>query len=617
MSRLFFFLFLVFQFTFSLQAASPYKYFVDLTKVTDDKLSIKLNPPEISGSDAEFCFPSIVPGTYSIYDFGRFVSDMKVMGKDGKEIATKKLDINRYSIPNPQNIDYITYKVEDSWDTKDTGDVVFEPAGTKFDEGKNFVLNNHGIFGYFKGQTKTPIDIEITKPENFYGATGLSDVIFGKDKDLFHVSDYHELVDSPIMYNIPDTTTIDVNGTKVLISVVSPTRKITSGFCARTMEAVLIAQKNYLGGKLPVSKYAFLFLFVDGPTLSGSNGALEHSYSSMYVLYEGDSLDTEQMIKDVAAHEFFHIVTPLNIHSEEIGNFDFNNPVMSQHLWLYEGMTEYAAHHMQVREGLISINNFFENIQSKMAESQESYSDTLPFTVMSKDVLMKYKKEYNNVYAKGALIGMCLDINLRYYSKGKYGTQDLMADLSKKYGKNTSFKDSELFSTIEKLTYPEIRQFLDAYVAGNKKLPYEDVFRKVGMVYTAVKVVDEISLGGIDVGLNPETGRLIIYNVREMNSFGKKMGYKEEDEIVSFNGVKMDKNNVRDLLVNFLQTAKAGDKLTIEVMRKDKKGREKLKVLKAKVIPAPITYRNDIKLDPNATSREILTRNTWLGLSGQ
>jgi DNA gyrase/topoisomerase IV subunit B len=27
-----------------------------------------------------------------------------------------------------------------------------------------------------------------------------------------------------------------------------------------------------------------------------------------------------QMMKDVAAHEFFHIVTPLNIHSEEIGN---------------------------------------------------------------------------------------------------------------------------------------------------------------------------------------------------------------------------------------------------------------------------------------------------------
>ena len=34
-------------------------------------------------------------------------------------------------------------------------------------------------------------------------------------------------------------------------------------------------------------------------------------------------------------------------HSEEIGNFDFQKPKMSRHLWLYEGLTEYAAHHTQ------------------------------------------------------------------------------------------------------------------------------------------------------------------------------------------------------------------------------------------------------------------------------
>ena len=84
-------------------------------------------------------------------------------------------------------------------------------------------------------------------------------------------------------------------------------------------------------------------------------------------------------------------------------------------------------------------------MQGKMMESQKEYNDTMPFTFMSTHVLeAKYHKQYNNVYAKGALINMCLDILLRYNSNGEYGTQNLMADLSKLYGKDKSFKDDDL-----------------------------------------------------------------------------------------------------------------------------------------------------------------------------
>jgi hypothetical protein len=58
-------------------------------------------------------------------------------------------------------------------------------------------------------------------------------------------------------------------------------------------------------------------------------------------------------VTDIAAHEFFHVVTPLNIHSEIIEHFNFvMTPVPSRHLWLYEGTTEWAAHAMQLRAGL-------------------------------------------------------------------------------------------------------------------------------------------------------------------------------------------------------------------------------------------------------------------------
>ncbi|MBC7861512.1 MAG: hypothetical protein IAF38_00980, partial [Bacteroidia bacterium] len=47
-----------------------------------------------------------------------------------------------------------------------------------------------------------------------------------------------------------------------------------------------------------------------------------------------------------------------------------------------------------------------------------------------------------------------------------------------------------------------------------------------------------------------------------------------------------------------------------------KKKKEKTKVLKGKVITSKVVYRNDIRVDNNKTSREIVTLNAWLGLSG-
>ena len=152
----------------------------------------------------------------------------------------------------------------------------------------------------------------------------------------------------PIMYSTPDTTVIKVGTTDVLIAVYSPTKKISSKFLAEKLDTLLQAQGKYLGGKLPVDKYAFLIYLDKRPTgYSGGEGALEHSYCSMYYYPERspEALSTEFV--DHAAHEFFHIITPLTISSREVKEFNFNETVLSKHLWLYEGSTEYTAHHVQ------------------------------------------------------------------------------------------------------------------------------------------------------------------------------------------------------------------------------------------------------------------------------
>ena len=596
-------------------ADGDYHYSIDLTKVNNDKLTIKLTPPDITENEAVFMFPSMVPGTYEVYDFGRFVSNFKAEGKDGQTIKVEILDKNSYKLSPASAIKEISYDVEDTWDTDIKEKPVFEPGGSNIEDGKVFGINTHCFFGYFKNKIETNFILEFIKPKGFYASTSLTNLKSGEIKDVISVYNYHDLVDAPILYCQPDTTTITIGDSHVLISVYSPNKILTSNFVARNLKELLFAQAEYLGGELPISKYAFLFYFNDKPTLTGSSGALEHSYSSFYSLPEADSLDLAQEIRNVAAHEFFHIVTPLSIHSHEIGEFDFNKPAMSKHLWLYEGLTEYAAHHMQVKTGLIEYDAFFDVMVQKMQNNRNSYIDTLPFTVMSKFALDKYKNQYPNVYEKGALIGMCLDVMLRYYSNGKYGTQDLMKDLSKQYGKTKSFNDDDLFSDIEKSSYKEIRYFLDTYVSGTKTLPFKEVFSMVGMNYTDKRVVEKITLGGIAVGYNPTTSHLVVVNTDKLDAFGRKLKFKEGDEILTFNNRKLSLENMKEVLQNFMEKTQTGEKLTIEVLRKDKKGNETTKKLKAKVKPVKVTETDLLELNDKATEQQIIARKAWLGIN--
>ncbi len=604
---LFFFL------SFSAFAGNKYQFSVDLTKCSKDKLFIELIAPEIITAEVIYRLPKIVPGTYEILNFGRFVSNLKATDEIGKELTVEKLDVNSWKILEATKLYKISYQVEDSWDTEIKEPYVFEPAGSNFEVGKNFVLNTHCLFGYFEGMIKNPYQINITRPSNFYGACSLTDVITKDSIDTYSVSDYMKLQDAPMMYNIPDTTMLNIGGAEILISIYSQNKITSSKFIADNINEILIAQKEYLGGMLPIKKYVYLIYLTPSAGISGASGALEHSYSSMYFLPEMDPKYLAQTIRDVSGHEFFHIVTPLNIHSEQIGNFNYSDPQMSKHLWLYEGTTEYAAGLVQIKYGNMTVGEYLKVIENKIVGSR-NYNDSISFTEMSEGCLKKYKNQYGNVYQKGALIGLCLDIQLRSLSKGNYGLQDLMKDLSKTYGKNKSFNDEELFDQIVKLTYPEIGDFFKKYVEGNQLLPINKMLELVGIAFEGSSYEKQISIGGISIGLNAATNRLVIVNTYSMDDFGKVMGYKENDELVKFNGKTITLENAQEIIGDFIAKAKVGDELKILVARKKSESSRAKKIkLKSKLFAVAPPKKNNLVLLTNATDEQLKIRTSWIG----
>jgi predicted metalloprotease with PDZ domain len=590
-----------------------YSYQLDLTKVKDDKVPVELLLKDLStfkvssevlkGDSISFFMPKIVPGTYKIYDFGRFLSDFKVVDKAGKEIDFVHPNENEWRFPSA-NVHKITYLVDDTFDSKEKNKV-FEPGGTDIED-NIFVVNTHGFFGYLEGLKRQPFEINIIKPKNFYGSTPLVAVKSDEKTDTYLVSDYHLLADSPMLYCVPDTVSFDVGGAEILVSVFHEKGTVKAEEVAKEVQKSLEAQKNYLGGTLPIKKYAFLIYIFDGFSNSGSYGALEHSYSSLYFLPNLGAERLANTVVEIAAHEFFHILTPLSIHSEQIHYFDFINPKMSKHLWLYEGVTEYFANHVLLQQNLISLEDFLYKMREKVSEAT-NYSD-VPFTEMSLGCLDKYADEYGNVYEKGALIGWMLDIRLRELSDGKYGLMNLMEDLSKKYGTEKPFEDDKLFDVITEMTYPEIRTFFTDYVEGSEKLPYTEYLKTIGINTTGEGTEEVFNFGNIGLAVDPENREVSVFSLEGANKFGKM--FKEGDVLLKINDQKVDAANFLDLITE--ASYKENEEMKILVNRKKgKKNKMKKCLLKSK--PVFVEQEQDFGFEEiqNKNEKQIKLLKAW------
>jgi len=522
---------------------------INLTQVLNDKVPVTINPGRFTTETVTYHLPRVVQGTYSVSDFGKYVDDFKAYDYKGNELSFKKTDTNTWIIDNAVNLDYISYYVNDTFDVEVTGgiggDTPFSPAGTNI-EPDDYVLNLHGFIGYFDSLKNNQYKLEVTAPADFVRSSALQNTGSTTSADgknittTYLASRYFDITDNPMMYGKFSVDEFQVGDIKVVLSVYSPNKLHSASSLKDAMYKMMEAQKTFLGDINSTSRYdIFLYLSKGDENSPKGFGALEHHTSTVVVMPEDmpeDALE-ESMIETVS-HEFFHIVTPLSVHSEDVHYFDYNNPTFSKHLWMYEGVTEYFANLFQVNQGLISEDEFYNKMMAKIQTSMQM-NDSMSFTEMSENVLDDpYAKQYYNVYQKGALIGMCVDVLMREESDGQRGILSLMKELSNKYGKNKPFEDDTLIDEIVSMTYPSLREFFDLHVIGITPINYNEFFEKVGLEIAESKVETGyiLNAGALIVGGDGQKGTVFFNDLVLDNSFWAEQGVKPNDVIKEVNG---------------------------------------------------------------------------------
>jgi len=536
---------------------TPVQTRIDLVHVVDDKVEVTIDPGAFTSDLVTFYMPETVPGTYSIDDYGQYTEGLKAFDYKGDPMPVQAVGVNSWTIENAKELDKISYFVNDTYDIEnETDDAVFSPAGTNIKAGEDYLLNLHGFVGYFDGFQEVPYELHIQVPPGLVATTSLPKMPAADQEagtDTYLASRYFEVIDNPILYAAPNTAIFQLKDIKVTIGVYSPGGVYRAEDLKARMQKMMEAQKAFLGDINGTRKYNILLYFSTmEPTDARGFGALEHHTSTVVVLPEPMPRENlEQAMVDVVSHEFFHIVTPLSVHSKEIQYFDFNHPKMSEHLWMYEGTTEYFANLFQVNQGLIDEADFYRRMMDKI-QASKFYNDSLSFTTMSRNVLEEpYKDNYGNVYEKGALINMALDIRLRELSKGEKGVLWLMKQLSAIYDKDTPFEDDTLIDTIVALTYPEIRTFFDTYVIGDTPIDYSEFLAKVGLRITDTMEESGYFFKGEEpyIDVDPaDQDKIFLRKDIPLNTFFKDLGLQGGDVIESIDGRAIDLEAMRSVI---------------------------------------------------------------------
>ncbi|WP_378185265.1 peptidase M61 [Aquimarina sp. W85] len=535
--------------------ASPILTTIDLTNVKDDKIKVVYNPNNITQDTLLFNFPAIIPGTYTIANYGEFIENLTAHAKDGTLLHIKKHTTNQWIIFDAKKLDKISYWVNDTFDDEQNH-TIFSPTGSSYEKDKLFLLNLHGLIGYYDDSKLRKHTVLIQYPSTLLGTTDSvseenSKLPYKIDKLLFKT--YASLVDTPLMYQAYASEKFTIDDMDVFLNTYSPKMRHTAKTIRPELERVLKAQKNFLGDfKIPTHYAILLYLSSASKNDARGFGALEHHNATLAVLPESLSSDNlNATLADIISHEFFHILTPLHLHSEEIHNYNYQKPEMSKHLWLYEGMTEYFSMLFQIHQGLILKEDFYARITEKINASVQY--DSYSFTELSKNILKEpYKSNYPNVYQKGALLSLCIDLIMREESKGAYGVLDLLKNLISLYGDNKPFNDQELFTAIETLSYPSIATFLANSVAGNTSIDYNFYLNKAGLELSQKQVATSYFIHETQPLLEVDlaTKEIRFTTNSPLNSFLQTLGIKGHDVLLSIDGKKYTSSNFYEIFAD-------------------------------------------------------------------
>lgn len=458
-----------------LNAAPSIRYEVSVPDPATEHFHVKATFAGFDLDTFRIMMPVWAPGAYDVVNFGDYVRDIAAVADDGTNRPVTKVESGSWVVANPTRDLVISYRVDDIEELDNSpwfglSDIELEK--------KVAFANTSALFIYLEGFQDLPVEVTYTPPPGWKIAVALDEVGVTNGEYRYTAPNYDELVDAPVQMGDFQRWDFQVRGVPHAMTITSPVpidEETAAALMERTTKIITIIADFF--GEIPYDRYLFQF-YLTRPTRSSQGfGALEHKRSSTYKMPYTPPSRLVSSLQAVIAHEFWHIWSPKLFHVLTLGPFDYRTPPRTTSLWFHEGLTEYYAHALMVRNGLITPKSFMIDFGGRMnslagGEQEESIA------ALSADLPFRNISEVYPLYVKGPVLGLLLDISIRKQTGNRKTLDDAMRAFNEKFGDHRggeSFDDDEIVPFIEEITGATVLPFFDAYIAGTETPPIEEI----------------------------------------------------------------------------------------------------------------------------------------------
>jgi predicted metalloprotease with PDZ domain len=408
--------------------------------------------------------PAWRPGRYTLQNFAQNIQQFAISDAYDEPVTFSKVSKDRWEV-----------------ETKDVQEIVirYNYFASQMDAGGCW-LDEHQLYLnwiccglYVEGRENDNYSLEFELPENYQIACALP--LFQNAHGLIAES-FYELVDSPMIASPSlqhKTYTCEGIECDFHIWIQGAWRpdweKVIAEFKAFTKVQVELFEH------FPCKEYHFMYQILPYQHYHG----VEHRFSTVITLGQDYQMDGElyNEFLGVSSHELFHTWNGTRITPVEMKPYDFRQENYFKTGFVIEGLTTYYGDYLLGKSGVFSQKQFFKELETVFNRHFQNHGRfNLSLADSSYDLWLDgYKAGIPNrktsIYAKGSVISLILDLEIRHLSKNEKSLDDVLRLLWQNFGKlEKGYSEDDYKEIVEQVAGQSMDIYFQNCVYGNMPL---------------------------------------------------------------------------------------------------------------------------------------------------
>jgi len=570
-------------------ALADVNYSLSITQPQHHLGNVSVEFPKSAQSHIDVKLPAWRTGRYEILNLANGVRYFAATDDSGNALKWEKINHSTWRVhlvePTQVNIDYQVYANE------------LGKRARHIDDSHAFI-DASGFFMFSESFRQEPVTVDLKVPKAWRSVSGMEN---GSNKHSFKAADYDVLVDSPIETGINKLHKFEVDGRQYEL-VIWGEGNYDEQLMLTDLKK-LVTTGNVIWNSYPYERYVFMV-----HATSGAGGATEHLNSTIIQRPRDRFGSREDYLGFIstAAHEFIHTWNVKAYRPKGLVPYDYTNMNYSNLLWISEGSTSYFEDHLLVRSGIETTDEFFKvmsktinrHLQTPGREVQSASETSFDKWInQGGDHARNYS---TNIYLEGSLLSMLLDIHLLETTKAKVNYRQVHNALYNKHRLPQGFTEQDVLTILKELTGEDYTAWWHDNVSTPADIDFDALLAKVGLELTRPE--NAKPLASIDATAKNSGELLTLTHVRRGGA-AWQAGLTTDDKIVAVN-----KQHVGKDLKSSLEVFKAGEKVTIDFIRRDALQSTTL------VLSQDYDKPKRVVADKNATLSQRALFKAWVGV---